>query len=167
MRTRSPTSKSLFLTFYFFLLVNKGTYTFNHLRQNMSVAACTAIHLFLRLISSALVAHGWKFRLGLPSRRWFGVIGSKSSILSLAGVRGRLLIILSTSVRKVDNASSVNNLSFTIVFNAFFVSFTIASMQPPIHGLDGGLNFHWIRLWFNSSLILCWSNFCISSDNSH
>ena len=166
MRTRSPTWKFLFLTFHFFLLVNKGTYTFKHLRQNMSVAACTALHLFLRLMSSVLVTHGCKFGLGLPNRKWFGVIGSKSSISSLAGVRGRLLIILSPSVRKVDNASSVNNLSFTIVFNAFFVSFTIASMQPPIHGLDGGLNFHWIRSGLNSSLILCWSNFCIASDNS-
>ena len=60
----------------------------------------------------------------------------------------------------------MNNLSFTIVLNALFVSLTIAYMQHPIHGLDGGLNFPRIRLWFNSALILCWSIFCIASVNS-
>ena len=64
-------------------------------------------------------------------------------------------------MRKVDSASSVNNLSFTMVFNALFVIFTIASTQSAIYGLDGGLNFHWICLWLNSPLILCWFNFCI------
>ena len=161
LRTRSPTWKVLFLTFHFFLSVNKGTYPFNHLRQNMSVGACTALHLFLRSMPSVLVTHGWKFGLGLPSRRWSGVISSKSSISSLAGVRRRLLIMLLASVRKVGHDSSVNNLSFTIAFNALFVSFTISSMQPPIHGVDGGLNIHWIHLWSNSSLILCWSNFVL------
>ena len=84
MRTRSPTWKFLFLKFHFFLSISKGTYSFNHLRQNMSVAACTTLHLFLRSMSSVLVTQGWKFELGLPSRRWFGVIGSKSPISSLS-----------------------------------------------------------------------------------
>ena len=68
MRTRPPTWKFLFLTFHFFLLVNKGTYSFNHLCQNMSVAACTPLHLFLRLMSSVSVTHGWKFGMGLTKQ---------------------------------------------------------------------------------------------------
>ena len=37
-RTSCPNWKFLLLTFHFFLSVNKGTHSFNYLRQNMSVA---------------------------------------------------------------------------------------------------------------------------------
>ena len=52
--------------------------------------------------------------------------------------------------------------------SSLILFFTIVSMQRPIYGIDGGfsgLNFHWISLWFNLSLILCRSNFYIASDN--
>ena len=58
MRNRSPTWKFLFLKFHFFHLVNKGAYFFNHLCQNISVAASTALYLFLWLMSSRLVTDG-------------------------------------------------------------------------------------------------------------
>ena len=51
----------------------------------------------------------WKFGLNIPVRGWFGVIGSKTLTTLLAAVRGKLLIILATSLENVGKNSSVNN----------------------------------------------------------
>ena len=62
-------------------------------------------------MSCSWKTHELQFGHDLPIRRWFGVIASKLLISSLAAVRGRLFTMLSTSVRNVNKASSVNTLS--------------------------------------------------------
>ena len=64
---------------------------------------------------------------------------------TVVAIRGRLFIILSTSVRNVDKPSSVNILSLTIDLNAFFVILTMVSIAIPIYAA-GELNFHLIHL---------------------
>ena len=71
----------------------------------MLVADCTFFHLTLYFISNWLKFRGGKFVEGEPNRKWFGVLASKWSILSLAGVTGCWLITDSTSHRKVVNES--------------------------------------------------------------
>ena len=148
IRTRSPFLKFLFSTSHFFLSIYVGRYSFSHLFQNMSVAAWTAFHFFLRLMSCFWKTHGLQFGLDLPIRRWCWVISSKLLNSSLAAMRRPIFIMLSTSVRNVDKALSVNILSLTIDFNAFFVILAMDSTAPPIHGAQGGLNFYMIYLWF-------------------
>ena len=108
----------------------------------MFVAAWTAFHLVLKFICKSLKSPGDGLNDGEPSRKWYGVRASKSSMLSLFGVSGRWLTIDSASQRKVVNASSVNKRSLVIVLSAHFTVLTKASQAPPIHGLNGRLSLH-------------------------
>ena len=49
-------------------------------------------------------------------RKWFGVIGSKSSMSSLTDVKGLLFTMLSISNNSMCNASPCNNWSLTTAF---------------------------------------------------
>ena len=108
----------------------------------MFVAAWTAFHLVLKFICESLKSPGDGLNDGRPSRKWYGIRALKSSMLSLFRVSGRWLTIDSTSQRKVVNVSSVNKRSLVIVLRAYFTVLTKSSQAPPIHGLNGGLNFH-------------------------
>ena len=97
-----------YLSFGISLSISRSTkvvkYSLIHLCQNILVADCTFFHLTLSFISNWLKFRGGKFVKGEPNRKWFGVLASKWSILSLVSVSGRL-IADSTSHRKVVNES--------------------------------------------------------------
>ena len=104
----------------------------------MLVAECTFFHLALYFISDWLKFPDGKFGDGEPNRKWYVVMASKSSILSLVGVSRHWLITDSTSHRKVVNESSVNARSCVITLNAPFPDLTKDSKTPSIHGLLEG-----------------------------
>ena len=85
---------------------------------------------------------GLKYKGRVPIKKWLGVNASRSLISSLKGKRGRLLRVNSTSIKNVLNNSSYTVQSLRTDFNDRFVSLTIDYQEPPIHELDGGLNFH-------------------------
>ena len=85
---------------------------------------------------------GLKCKCCVPIKKWSRVNTSRSLMLSLKGRRERLLTVNSTSIKNVLDDSSYTGQSLRAEFNDRFVSLTIDSQEPPIHGLDGGLNFH-------------------------
>ena len=83
-----------------------------------------------------------KYKGLVPIKKWLGVNASRSLISSLKGKRGWLLRVNSTSIKNVLNDSSYSGRSLRTDFKDCFPSLTMDSQEAPIHGLDGGLNFH-------------------------
>ena len=134
-----------------------GKYLHIHICQIDSSATWTAFHFRLFTMPPGfLTGHINKFGLAVPVRKWFGVNASKSLMSSLRGVKDRPFKIDSISVKCVQ-CFLVKKMISLIVFQCFFVIFTIASMAPFIHGLTGGLKFQLIFWGVNSASILSWS----------
>ena len=63
-------------------------------------------------------------------------------MLSLKCRRGKMLRETSTLIKNVLNDYLYTEHSLSTDFNDCLVSLTVDSQEPPIHGLDGGWNFH-------------------------
>ena len=99
--------------------------------------------------------------LYLPSRRLFGVSGSRcdSSGLSLTQVRGRLLIIASITVNIVINWKCVKTVFLIMPNMTFLTVLIILSHISPICGAAGGLKCQMICSLDEYSLNRCISMF--------
>ena len=73
----------------------------------MFAAGWTAFYLVLKFICESLKSPGDGLNNGEPSRKWYGVRASKSSMLLLFGLSGRWLTTDYTSQRKAVNASLI------------------------------------------------------------
>ena len=73
----------------------------------MFAAGWTAYYLVLKFICEPLKSLGDGLNNGEPSRKWYGVRASKSSMLLLFGLSGRWLTTDYTSQRKAVNASLI------------------------------------------------------------
>ena len=90
----------------------------------------------------------------------------KSLTSSLIGVNGVWFNIDSISQRNVDKHSSVNYLSQIITFRERFTDLIRDSHIPPIQGVTGRLNFHFISFPAKCLLTEFWSIFFIACFNS-
>ena len=73
--------------------------------------------------------------------------------------------LILTPQRNLDKHSSVNNLFRIMTFSEHFTDLTIDSHIPPIKGLTGGLNFHFIPFDTRSLLTVFWSIFFMACFN--
>ena len=113
--TRSPCFRFLASLFHFRRKDNQGKYCLLHCLQNWFVINWIRLHLLRLQLSASSNIPGARFGFDLPMRKWLGVSGSKSCILSLTAVRGLLLTMLSTSLNTVSSCRSDSLESFRIV----------------------------------------------------
>ena len=156
MRTMSLCFREFLSWFHLLLSVIHGKYSLVKRRQKWLAWTWACLHLFLLQISGSKKTPEGMFGLARPMRKWFGVIASKSSGLSLTDVRGRLFNIDSTSASRVFKVSELTHCLPSICRRIVSVDRTILSHTPSKWGANGGLNFHWIPFRNKSSWICSW-----------
>ena len=105
-RTISPMLKFLRSWCHFDLIWRSGRYSFDQRFQNWSAKYWTWRHLLFEYIFSFRKTPGVRGTSDLSSSRWLGVKASRSFGSSETCVIGRLLMIDSTSMRRVERPSS-------------------------------------------------------------
>ena len=121
--------------FHFACICKDGKYSLTKQSQNILDNAWTAFPLIRLSIFSHLIL-GLKYKGCVPIKKWLGVNASRSLISLLKGKRGRLSRINSKLIKNVLNDALYTGQSWRTDFNDCFVSLTIDSQEPPIHGLD-------------------------------
>ena len=135
-------------------LFNVGRYYFLNLSQMRSEYACVFRKSFPWLTNSCAQGRYGKQTFWLPSRKWFGVIDSKSFTSELTGVKGLAFVVCSTRHIVVERTSSVIDRFPNTEYIAFLQLLTSLSHTPPNWVAAGGLNFHLIPCWTKCSSIL-------------
>ena len=160
IKTRSPTLKFCSFWDHFLRINSKGRYSRTQRFQNMSDAAWTERHFFVKFISLLLNFPELKFDDEKQIKRWFGVSAPRSVISSCLPFK-----MGATSHKKVWQ-SPVKITFFMMAFKEGFTDLIRDSQIPPILGLTHGLKIHVISFWLKHLTILGWSNYQTHDFNS-
>ena len=147
MRTTSPTCRLRCGHNHFWRSWSKGKYSRTHLFQKRSAKYCTCLHRRRRRLSSLVKIPGGRHCWSLSSNKWFGARQFKSFGSLEVLVKGRLLMIDSTSAKRVVRLSSVNTCSFINPHNTRRVDRISRSHEPPWCDAPGALKIHVITFW--------------------
>ena len=147
MSTTSPTCTLRCGHNHFWRSWSKGKYSRTHLFQKRSAKYCTCLHRRRRRLSCLVKKAGGRHCWSLSSNKWFGVRQLKSLGSLEVLLKGRLLWIDSTSVKRVVRLSSVNTCSFINPHNTRWVNRISRSHDRPWCDAPGALNIHVMLFW--------------------